>query len=391
MQLLFIFLYNSASLTQRQLFYICRDQYNFLTVNMFRRLSSSLPKDPEFPADLEALGYFVNEKDQIRSITRPDHEFNFFISKNERVCETQREAMNTCIRQLVQTRLLSSSLNLTRVPFTASPTDPHIPILTSTNLPTANRTILFFGEEFQDLGIFAYRTIGQESNAAGSAVDFVSAIQSSKDNPGIIIANLGQLLWYRRGGRAVTRMSWSALPRNSGVAEQMRIDPVKNRVPGNEDAAAHVKYVFEEVVAKMVNPSANLDIIGVGEGASELVAYLQTEWAKWEGRIQAIAVGAGYMWTNGEVHDAEFAKFWGKRARVYLLSPHPLETPLSGREHFGCNCYSSGEAIHTECIMPRAYRSMLGFFRLVADVPGYQEVEDLELAAAKGVQVNRHK
>lgn len=92
----------------------------------------------------------------------------------------------------------------------------------------------------------------------------------------------------------------------------MRIDPVKNRVPGNEDAAAHVKYVFEEVVPKMVNPSANLDIIGVGEGASELVAYLQTEWAKWEGRIQAIAVGAGYMWTNGEVHDAEFAKFWGK-------------------------------------------------------------------------------
>ena len=24
---------------------------------MFRRLSSSLPKDPEFPADLEKLGY----------------------------------------------------------------------------------------------------------------------------------------------------------------------------------------------------------------------------------------------------------------------------------------------------------------------------------------------
>lgn len=27
---------------------------------MFRRLSSSLPKDPEFPADLEKLGYFHN-------------------------------------------------------------------------------------------------------------------------------------------------------------------------------------------------------------------------------------------------------------------------------------------------------------------------------------------
>lgn len=103
----------------------------------------------------------------------------------------------------------------------------------------------------------------------------------------------------------------------------MRIDPVKNRVPGNEDAAAHVKYVFEEVVPRMVNPSASLDIIGVGEGASELVAYLQTEWAKWEGRIQAIAVGAGYMWTNGEVHDTEFAKFWGKVSFLLSSSPSP--------------------------------------------------------------------
>lgn len=220
--------------------------------------------------------------------------------------------VSACIRKLVQTRLLSSSINLTRLPFTASSTDPHVPIFTSENLPSATRTILFFGEEYQDLGIFAYRTIGQISNAAGSAIDFVSAIQSSKDNPGIIIANMGQLIWYRRGGRAVTRVSWSALPRKSGVAETMRIDPVKNRVPGNEDMAAHVKYVFEEIVPRMVNPSAYLDIIGIGEGALEAVAYLQTEWARWKGRVQAIAVGSGYVWSNDEVHDAEFADFWAK-------------------------------------------------------------------------------
>ena len=39
--------------------------------------------------------YYINEKDQIRSIAHPDQEFNFFISKNERVCEVQREAMNS--------------------------------------------------------------------------------------------------------------------------------------------------------------------------------------------------------------------------------------------------------------------------------------------------------
>lgn len=72
-----------------------------------------------------------------------------------------------------------------------------------------------------------------------------------------------------------------------------------------------------------------------------------------------------------------------QRGRAYLISPHPLETPLTGREEFGCNCYSSGEAVHTECIMPRCYRSMLDFFQLVADVPGYQELEAVGFAGAE--------
>lgn len=72
-----------------------------------------------------------------------------------------------------------------------------------------------------------------------------------------------------------------------------------------------------------------------------------------------------------------------QRARAYLISSDPLGTPLSGCARFGCNCYSSGEAVNTECIMPTAYRSMLGFFQLVADVPGYQEVGDVELTAVK--------
>ncbi len=39
--------------------------------------------------------YYVTENDQIRSMANPDKEFNFFISKNERVNEMQREAMNS--------------------------------------------------------------------------------------------------------------------------------------------------------------------------------------------------------------------------------------------------------------------------------------------------------
>ena len=64
-----------------------------------------------------------------------------------------------------------------------------------------------------------------------------------------------------------------------------------------------------------------------------------------------------------------------QRARAYLTHNEPLDTPLYGRDQLGCNCFSSGEPTFTENIMPRAYKSMLAYFQLVNDVPGYHETE----------------
>ena len=41
------------------------------------------------------LRYYINDADQVRSIEFPDQEFNFFISKNDRVNVMQREAFNS--------------------------------------------------------------------------------------------------------------------------------------------------------------------------------------------------------------------------------------------------------------------------------------------------------
>jgi hypothetical protein len=62
---------------------------------MFRRLSSSLPNDPSFPADLKQLGYFINDDNQIRMIEKPEEKFLYAINKNERVNELHKEAMNS--------------------------------------------------------------------------------------------------------------------------------------------------------------------------------------------------------------------------------------------------------------------------------------------------------
>ncbi|KAK4697903.1 hypothetical protein P7C71_g237, partial [Lecanoromycetidae sp. Uapishka_2] len=345
---------------------------------MFRRLSSSLPKDPEFPADLEKLGYHINEHDQIRSLAHPDQEFNFFISKNERVRETQREAMDTCIRRELNTRFQAASLTTIRLPLNAGLTDPHVPILASSNLSTAKRIIVYIGESVQDLGVLAYRIIGQESITAGSVLNFVNEVHSRDGNgdTAIVIANMGQLLWHRRTRRAMTMASWNGQPRKTGVSNAVRIDPVKNHIPGNMNVEEHVKSIFEEVILESAREDVAINLVAIGDGAEDAVKYLDRNWARWEKNVRAICVGLGFIWRVGEdVQDEKFMDFWGKRGRAYLIHNEDVDTPLHGRQEVGCNCFSSGEPTFTECIMPRAYKNMLAYFQLVNDVPGYFEVE----------------
>ena len=69
---------------------------------MFRRLASSLPPDPIFPADLNALGYYITDEDKIRTIKSPHQKYHYGIDRNERVNDMHKEAMNsirygTCI------------------------------------------------------------------------------------------------------------------------------------------------------------------------------------------------------------------------------------------------------------------------------------------------------
>ena len=179
----------------------------------------------------------------------------------------------------------------------------------------------------QDLGIFAHRIIGQNSIASGSALDFVHAVQSREDSAdtAIVIANLGQLIWYRRGQRAMTTASWNALPRKTGVGNPRRIDTVRNRIPGNGSIKEHVKSVFEEVLGKLARQDAVIDLIGLGEGAEEAVGYLDQNWKDWEGKVRAICVGLGFVWRVGDdIHNEKFMDFWGKAS--LRSSPYPSIT-----------------------------------------------------------------
>ena len=223
---------------------------------------------------------------------------------------------------------------------------------------------MLFSERNQDLGIFSYRTIGNETIKKGSAIGFVSAIMngtgcaSGEEIPGIVLANPGQLLWYRGGSRAVSRAGWATLPRETAVAEPYRIDEVKNKIPENEEYEAHVNYIFNNVIDGMAKKDARIDVIGLEWTGQAAVKHLSANWEKFASRTGGICL-ASPQHELLDLGNGEFVEFFNKRARAYFVSSDPVGTQILGSEDWGCTCYASGEAMYPENIIVEAADDML--------------------------------
>ncbi|KAF7939259.1 uncharacterized protein EAE97_007339 [Botrytis byssoidea] len=348
---------------------------------MFRRLPSGLPKDPKFEPTLDGLGYFINEKDEIRSIENPKAYFKYFLTKNDRYNQLQREAMNHAIRDIVMTRLLSLGLQKILLPLNVPETSPHIHILTSPNLSTATRVIVLFYEPKDDIGVLAHRVLGGAGGIdTGSAVNMVKYIQEKgaasgePEPPAIILANMGQLYWYRRGRKPVTLMTWSALPQSSCVEKTTRLDAIKNTVPGNRNTDEHIDYIFNHVIEELMPKVAKIDVIGVSEGAMGVTRFLDEleNWKKWGSRMQAFAALATW-WQSIDYRNPLLLEWMQARGRVYLNSPEPAGTYLAGPDGtrriiaLGSPVFSLSEPYYTECLLPKGYRTVIDFFQEVAD------------------------
>ncbi|QSZ32265.1 hypothetical protein DSL72_001839 [Monilinia vaccinii-corymbosi] len=348
---------------------------------MFRRLPSGLPKDPTFEPTLHGLGYFINEKDEIRSIENPKAYFKFFLTKNDRYNQLHREAMNHAIRRIVMERLLNLGLKKILLPLNVPETSPHVHILTSSNLSTASRVIVLFYEPKDDIGVFAHRIIGGAGGInAGSAINMVKYIQdqggcsTESEPPAIILANMGQLFWYRRGQKPVTLMTWAALPQSSCVEKTTRLDPIKNTIPGNRDTDEHINYIFNHVIEELMPKTVKIDVIGVSEGAMGVSRFLDKleNWTKWGSRMQAFAAVATW-WHSIDCKNPLFLEWLQARGRVYSASPEPAGTYLAGPEGnrchaaFGCPVFSLGEPYYTECLLPKGYHTVIDFLQEVAN------------------------
>ncbi|KAI1427377.1 Arb2 domain-containing protein [Xylaria sp. FL1777] len=354
---------------------------------MFRRKWSALPAEAEFPSDLKGLGYFVNKDDEIRSIENEDNYFKYFINRSPRVCERQRFAMNQAVQAVIHERLIALGLYSLCLPLNTTPSsDPNVPIFVTAGISDKSRVVIIFGETHQDLGVLAHRVLGGPGGIdKGSLVSVVKALLQKPSSPtdpsppGIILANMGELLWWPEGRRTLSRTAFHAAPMRSAAHVGNYVDPESNYVHDNESPLAHVKYIFEKVVPAVVNPGAGIDIIGLGDGADVVESYLNCDetWERIGGRINCF-VSVGGQFPGWEVECDGLRQFLKDRARAYVPSTEPLGLVIagpSGNPHtttftsLGCPVFSAGEPQHVETLFIASYATVLDWLQEVADTP----------------------
>ena len=314
---------------------------------MFRRAWSGLPKDPYFPRDLDGLGYFINEQDEIRNKTDEEFYFKFFYSKNERVNDCQRFAFNgaslsrylqlltfilqEAINDIVRGRLEALGLRKTLLPLDISdPSHRHVPIYASPDLQTKSRTVLIVGERSYDLGILALRTInGKGGINQGSLVSVVHALLAQPSSatdpapPGIVIANPGALWWVESEKKSLNMLGVHGAPRRSAVHSGKPFDDKVNLIPGNENGQEHVRYVLEKVIG---DHGGVLDVLVVGTSAEFVAEVLDSPegWKRFGPRLGSMVISGGYL-EGASAKTNEFKRFLAEVPTCPLLTENWID------------------------------------------------------------------
>jgi hypothetical protein len=186
---------------------------------------------------------------------------------------------------------------------TTKPDEASVPILAPPPeiLKRRGRVIVIINDSLQDLGILAYRRLQRELGVNGGSVinfakelikrssdkqddsddifqDGFSVEDKSKDTPGLIVMNCGQLLYSYKYGEAKTVRSWNAMPRSSACHDTVQIH-ADNHIEGNHDATEHIRFVFEHVInnKEFVAETAEVYVIAIENGAETLLNILDRQ------------------------------------------------------------------------------------------------------------------
>jgi hypothetical protein len=154
---------------------------------MFVRSRSNLPKDPHYPADLEQLGYKLNDQGEFVKISEPEgpnRHFLFFVTDNERANETHKEAMHIAVREKVEQEMAVYGVKAlflggedgSDILGYEHPNGKHMTIR-ATELEVLKEkkdVIVVVGEHNQDPGIWAWRSVLGEGGINGGKFTLMS-------------------------------------------------------------------------------------------------------------------------------------------------------------------------------------------------------------------------
>lgn len=178
--------------------------------------------------------------------------------------------------------------------------------------------VVVFGESEQELGVIAHRVVGGRGGVdEGSMAGVVRALLGQKagpgvggggtddgdgaddgdGSPGVVLANTGELWWWPEGARGLSARQSQAVPMKSCAHWGRFYDAAANAVPGNASVDQHVACVFEGVLGGpdlLGGAGAEIQVVGVSDGAVAAERYLDRNWDRWAGRVGCLAMlGAG--------------------------------------------------------------------------------------------------
>ncbi|KAF1809969.1 hypothetical protein P152DRAFT_144656 [Eremomyces bilateralis CBS 781.70] len=355
---------------------------------MFRLMEDGLPKDPEFPANLKELGYYITEDDKIRKIDKPDEKFQFYITDIWRWNEVQREAMHKCIRLEVERRLLGLCIrklymypfDANKIPSVEKPDGPHVAIYATDpeKLRLKKRVLILVNDQLQDFGVLAYRILCGEGginkgSVAGVVQELIrrskqfyckkdgkskageifdetepdpidsangekpggtkTATAADEDDgiPGIVILNPGGRLYSFQMKENMSQQSWMARRRSSAVHPAHNIDEEYNLVEGHKTVQDHISSVFKQVVADptFVANGAEVYVVGLYDGADILMDFLKEEYLDYVGQLSGMALINPSEVCCSEIEEINLATFLARRTRSWVRDDEILDTPLS--------------------------------------------------------------
>ena len=296
-------------------------------------------------------------------------------------------------------------MDIIRLPLLSQENEPHVPIMISKNMNPRvmpSRIMVVFGNDDQDLGIWSFRGIGRDGINAGSTVNFVKTMLASEINKDtfLVLANIGQLIWHCGTKRAVSKRTWEAEDRPHGPSPSMGLGP-RNFIPGNKNLAQHVEEIFADVVLPNWNPHTKIDIICMGDGGMAVLQFLRENCESNSPEtqvvipilIQKLGFQQYHMMhkVNGvcfvdPIHHRDvdldmshwwdslhFESFFWRRCCAYVLSDDDAGTAQKDVAHYGCNCYSSGESLSSDCMAIKAWPRMVAWLDKLYQDPSYSE------------------